>query len=329
MKKILALLLSLLIPIVVAANDDRPPIRYDFLTKVQTQRFIDKMVVTYHFKRSYMVKIMKSARLDRDTLARYTGRYKAGSTVGTWRRFKAHVLNPEILHKSRQFKKRYHRILDKAARQYDVPPEYIVGFLAVESRLGTYTGDYRTLDALSTLAFHHNRMQKFFRHELEQFFLMCREQGYDPRKVKSSFAGAIGCVQQVPSVFRKYGMDYNGDGKKDPWAVEDCIGVIARFMHQNGWKNGGQVAVRAHYSGRRFNRLKTGYKRHYSLGTLKKNGVTPAAPFRESSASLIKLHDSSQDELWLGAKNFRVLTRYNASSNYGMAIYKIAEYVRR
>ena len=329
MKKILFILLSLSIfPLLLTANDDRPPVKYDFLAKEQTQRFINRMVKKYHFKRSYMVKMMKDARLDRDTLARYTGRYKAGTTVGTWKRFKAHVLTPEILRKAKRFKEKYRMILSRASREYSVPPEYIIGFLTVESRLGTYTGDYRTLDALSTLAFHKNRMQKFFRKELEHFFLMCREQGYDPRKVKSSFAGAIGCVQQMPSVFRRYGMDYNRDGKKDPWAIEDCIGVIARFMHKNGWKNGKQVAVRARYRGKRFNKLKTGYKHRYTLATLKKYGITPVTRFNEPRASLIKLHDSSYDELWLGAKNFRVLTRYNASSNYGMAIVKIAEAIR-
>jgi membrane-bound lytic murein transglycosylase B len=328
MKKILLSLLSVIIPLYLMANDDRPPVAYDFLAKKQTRQFINKMVSRHHFKRSYMVKMMKSARLDRDTLARYTGRYKAGTTVGTWRRFKAHVLNPEMFRKAKEFKLKHRKILSRASREYDVPSEYIIGFLAVESRLGTYTGDYRTLDALSTLAFHKNRMQKFFRKELEHFFLMCREQGYDPRRVKSSFAGAVGCVQQMPSVFRRYGMDYNKDGKKDPWAIEDCVGVIARFMHSNGWKNGKQVAVQAHYKGKRFTKLKTGYKHRYTLATLKKYGITPKTTFNEPKASLIKLHDANYDELWLGAKNFRVLTRYNASSNYGMAIFKIAESLR-
>ena len=318
----------MIIPLLLTANEDRPPIKYDFLARQQTQRFINRMVNKHHFRRSYMVKIMKDARLDRDTLARYTGRYKAGTTVGTWERFKAHVLTPGILQKARHFKQRYRVILSRASREYEVPSEYIVGFLTVESRLGTYTGDYRTLDALSTLAFQKNRMQKFFRKELEHFFLMCREEGYDPREVKGSFAGAIGCVQQMPSVFRRYGMDYNRDGKKDPWAIEDCVGIIARFMHRNGWKNGSQVAVRARYKGKRFSRLKTGYKHRYAIAILKKYGITPVTRFNEPKASLIKLHDTKYDELWLGAKNFRVLTRYNASSNYGMAIVKIAEAVR-
>jgi membrane-bound lytic murein transglycosylase B len=171
-------------------------------------------------------------------------------------------------------------------------------------------------------------MQKYFRSELVHFFLLCREQGYDPRTVESSFAGAMGCVQQMPSVFRRYAMDYNKDGKKDPWSIEDCVGIIARFMHQKGWKNGHQVAVRAHYKGKRFTKLKTGYKHRYTLAILKKYGVRPKTVFNESRASLIKLHDTHHDELWLGAKNFIVLTRYNASSNYGMAIFKIAESLR-
>ena len=319
--------LILLLTVLLLSNDDRPPVKYPFLALAQTQSFIDTMVTRYHFKRSYLTEVLRTARLDRDTLARYTGRYKAGSTVGTWKRFKAHVLEEDILKKAKRFKQKHRKILHKAAKEYHVSPDYIVGFLTVESRLGTYTGDYRTLDALTTLAFRQNRMQKYFRSELKHFFLLCREQGYDPGELKSSFAGALGCVQQMPSIFRRYGMDYNKDGKKDPWSIEDCIGIIAKFMHKNGWRNGNQVALRAHYKGDRFNRLKTGYRHRYKLSTLKKYGITSVSHFSESRASLIKLHDSSKDELWLGAKNFTVLTRYNSSSNYAMAIYKIAAYV--
>jgi len=328
LKTIVHFLIAVILPLSLLANDDRPPVAYDFLKLSQTKHFVSQMVNKYHFKRSYMNKMMKSARLDRDTLNRYTGKYKSGTTVGTWERFKDHVLDPGTLKKAKIFKRKHQKILRKAAREYNVPQEYIIGFLAVESKLGTYTGDYRTLDALTTLAFKKNRMQKFFRSELKHFFLMCREQGYDPRRVKSSFAGAMGCAQQMPSVYRRYGLDYNKDGKKDPWCIKDCVGIIAKFMHQNGWKNGAQVAIKARYKGKRFKGLKTGYRHRYALTTLKKHGITPTSRFRESKAALIKLRNDTHDELWLGAKNFRVLTRYNASSNYGMAIHKIAQSVR-
>ena len=321
-------LLILLIPIVLLSNDDRPPIKYDFLKLKQTNRFINKMVSKYHFKKSYMVAMMRDAKLDRDTLDRYRGRYRAGTTVGTWERFKDHVLDRYTLTKAKKFKSKYKKILNRASKEYRVPSEYIVGFIAVESKLGENTGDYRLLDSLSTLAFHSNRMQKFFYNELVNFFLMSREQRYDPRKVEGSFAGALGCVQQMPSVYRRYGMDYNKDGKKNPWDMEDCIGVIARFMHQKGWNNGSQVAIKARYKGKRFTTLRSGYKRVYPLSTLKKYGVTPISKFYESKASLLKLRNNTHDELWLGAKNFKILMRYNPNSNYGMAIHKIAEYVK-
>ena len=328
MNRVVIYLMWLLIPFILVANSDRPPIKYDFLKKSQTKIFIDKMVSRYHFKRNYMRRIMSDAKLDRDTLDRYRGRYRSGVTVGTWERFKDHVLDRDTLKKAKKFKRKYRNILKRASREYQVSPEYIVGFIAVESKLGENTGDYRLLDSLSTLAFHKNRMQKFFYNELVNFFLMCREQRYDPRKVKGSFAGAMGCVQQMPSVYRRYGMDYDRDGKRDPWSIEDCVGVIARFMHSKGWKNRNQVAIPALYNGKRFTKLKTGYKRVYTLTTLKRYGVTPKYRYRESKASLIKLRNSNYDELWLGAKNFKVLMKYNPSSNYGMAIHKIAKSIK-
>lgn len=286
------------------------------------------MVKKHGFKRSFLVSVLKNAKLDRDTLARYTGKYKAGSTVGTWERFKAHVLDPNTLKKAKKFKEKHRRILQKASSTYHVPQEYIIGFLAVESRLGEYTGDYRLLDSLATLAFHKNRMQKFFRSELEHFFLMCREHGYNPKTLEGSFAGAMGCVQQMPSVFRRYGMDFDRDGKKDPWSINDCVGIIARFMYKNGWKSGAQVAVPAKYNGKRYQGLRSSFRRRYTLTMLKKHGVVPYRRFKESKAFLLKLRNTTHDELWLGASNFRILTRYNASTNYGMAIHKIAEHVK-
>jgi membrane-bound lytic murein transglycosylase B len=96
------------------ANDDRPPIPYNYLAKKEVQKFINMMVKKYHFKRSYMVAVMKHAKLDRDTLDRYTGRYKVGTTNGSWERYKAHVLDPVTFKKARKFKKKYYKTLLRA-----------------------------------------------------------------------------------------------------------------------------------------------------------------------------------------------------------------------
>lgn len=322
------LLLAILLPLYSMANDDRPPVPYDFLAKKEVKEFITMMVKKHHFKRSYVTSVLKEAKLDRDTLNRYTGKYRVGTTNGPWERYKAHVLDPVSLKKAKKFKKKYHDTLLRASKEYKVDMDYIVGFIGVESKFGEYSGDYNVLDALATLAFHPNRMKKFFKAEFEHLFLMAREQGYDITRLQGSFAGAMGMVQQMPSIFRKFGMDYNGDGIKDPWDLEDAIGIIARFMHQKGWKKGALVAVPAKFKRKRYTALKTGHRHTLPLRTILKHGITPLEPFNESKAYLLKNRNHTHDDIWLGAKNFRVLTRYNNSTSYGMAIHLIAQSVK-
>lgn len=328
MKLLKLLLLTLLLPFLLMANDDRPPVPYDFLAKKEVQNFINRMVKKHHFTRTYMISVLKEAKLDRDTLARYTGRYKIGTTNGPWERYKAHVLDPISLNKAKKFKKRYYKTLLRASREYKVDMDYIIGFIGVESKFGEYSGDYNVLDALTTLAFHKNRMKKFFKAELKHLFLMTREQGYGITKLEGSFAGAMGMVQQVPSMFRKYGMDYNSDGKKDPWDLEDAIGIIAKFMHQNGWRKGALVAVPTKFKGKRYTELKTSHRRTLPLSTIIKHGIKPLRHFNESNAYLLKNRNLTHDDIWLGAENFHVLTRYNNSTSYGMAIHLIAQSVK-
>jgi len=322
------LLLTLLIPFYLLANDDRPPVAYDFLAKKEVRNFINMMVNKYHFKRSYMTSVLKHARLDRDTLARYTGRYKVGTTNGSWERYKAHVLDKSSLGKAKKFKKAYYKTLKRAEKTYKVDMDYIVGFMGVESKFGEYTGDYNILDALATLAFHKNRMKKFFKAEFKHLFLLVREKGYSITKLEGSFAGAMGCVQQVPSVARKHRSDFNHDGITDPWDLVDCIGSIAKFMHKNGWKKGRQVAVATKFKGKRYKRMKTSHRRTKSLSSILKHGIKPLRRFNESKAYLLKNRNLTHDDVWLGARNFRVLTRYNNSTSYGMAIHLIAEHVK-
>jgi len=327
MKIFKLLWLAVVIPFLLFANDDRPPVRYDYLSKPNVRHFIKRMHTRYGFDQTYLRKVFKAARLDRDTLARYTGKFKKNSTVGSWERFKLHVVNAETFKEAKTFKRKHYRTLKKAERIYSVDMDYIVGFLGVESRFGNYMGDYDVLDALATLAFHRNRMQKFFRSELEHLFLFTREKGYEITKLQGSFAGAMGCVQQVPSVARRFNRDFDGDGAS-VWDVEDCIGSIAAFMHKQKWKKGLPAAVPATYRGKRFTRLRTSHRHMYSMKSIREAGVTPSKPFPGKRAYLLKTRNLSHDDLWLGTKNFRVLTRYNNSANYGVAIHLIAASLR-
>ena len=328
MKIIKLLLLTSLLLTTLSANDDRPPISYDFLAKKEVKKFINMMVKKYHFKRSYITSVLKHAKLDRDTLARYTGKYKTGSTNGSWERYKAHVLDRSSLAKAKKFKKEYYKTLKRAEKIYKVDMDYIVGFMGVESKFGEYTGDYSVLDALATLAFHPNRMKKFFKSEFKHLFLLAREKGYTITELQGSFAGAMGCVQQVPSVARKHRSDFNGDGITNPWDLVDCIGSIAKFMHKKGWQKGLPVASATNFKGKRFRAAKTSRKKLKTLKSIKKLGITPTQKFYGKKAYLLKTRNTTHDDVWLGSKNFRILVRYNNATTYAMAIHLVAEHVK-
>jgi len=323
------LLLAILLPFLLTANDDRPPIPYDYLAKKEVQEFVDMMVKKYHFKRNYMRAVLNHAKLDRDTLARYTGKYKVGSTSGSWERYKAHVLDPISLEKAKKFKKNYHKTLKRAEKTYNIDINYIVGFMGVESKFGEYTGDYNVLDALATLAFHPNRMKKFFKSEFKHLFLLSREKGYKITELQGSFAGAMGCVQQVPSMARKHKSDFNNDGLTNQWDINDCIGSIAKFMHKNKWKKGMPAVVTTNWEGGRYTKaLKPSRKKKRSLNKIKKYGIKPTQAFPESSAYLLKTRNTTHDDIYLGTSNFSVLRRYNNATTYGVAIHLIAEHVK-
>jgi membrane-bound lytic murein transglycosylase B len=320
--------LSLLLITSLFANDDRPPVAYDYLAKPQVRRFIETMHRTYGFDKSYLRRVFRQAKLDRDTLARYTGRFKKNSTVGTWERFKLHIVNEESFDQARTFYKKHRRTLEKAARRYGVDAAYIVGFIGVESRYGTYTGDYDVLSALATLAFHPNRKQRFFQNELKHLFLFAREKGYDITKLEGSFAGAMGCVQQVPSVARKFNVDFDGDGAS-VWDMEDCIGSIANFMHKNGWKKGLPAAVKARLLPRADLRtIPVNRSKRVALSTLEHHGIVPRENFPQSSAYVMRVGAKGVYDYFLGTSNARILRRYNNSVNYVVAIHLIADAIR-
>jgi len=283
-------------------------------------------VVLYIFTALFFISCSSpKANLRYDVLARYKAPKKTHKTDASWARYRKNVLKTSRIKRAKAFMKRYSKELKKAEKTYNVDKEYIVAFIAIESNFCSYTGNYVVYDVLYTLANCQNRMQNFFQQELKALKRLSALQDKDIRSYKGSFAGAMGCVQQLPSVYLKYSVDFDHDGKKDLYSLVDCIGTIANFMKKNGWQKGATVTVRARYKGSRYSGLETGYNRLYDLKTLKKHGITPRKKIKEKVVSLLQLRDIDHDELWLGCKNMRVLTAYNHSTNYGMAIYKFAQ----
>jgi membrane-bound lytic murein transglycosylase B len=217
----------------------------------------------------------------------------------------------------------------RAAEQFGVPEEIVVSIIGVETIYGRNTGDFRVVDALTTLAFDYPRRAPFFTEELEQFLLLSREQRIDPFRTKGSFAGAIGLPQFMPGSIRRYAVDFDGDGRIDLLASPvDAIGSVARFLSEHGWQTGAPThfAVTVQDEVRARPALEAGIPPALSPMELTEMGVTsPNAIPPDTRLSLIDLPNGNDSTHYvLGANNFWVITRYNRSYFYAMAVIDLA-----
>jgi membrane-bound lytic murein transglycosylase B len=187
------------------------------------------------------------------------------------------------------------------------------------------------LDALSTLAFDYPPRSKFFRSELEQYLILAREENIDLLSTKGSYAGAMGYGQFIPSSYRNFAVDFDGDGVRDLWdSPMDIIGSVANYMHVHGWDLGAKVTTPASVTGDSYaGLLEKGYKPNTAVAKMQASGITPASPVpADASAALLELVNTQGPEYWLALNNFYVITRYNHSPLYAMAVYQLSEEIR-
>ena len=218
--------------------------------------------------------------------------------------------------------------LNRAAEVYGVPPEIIVAIIGVETRYGRHKGGFRVIDSLATLAFNYPPRSAFFRRELEQFLLLAREENLDPLQPVGSYAGAMGRPQFISSSYRRYAIDFDGDGFRDLWQNDaDAIGSVANYFARHGWQSGEPITYRAAVEGDGFNQvLSSSPKTDHTIGELRAQGVHIDAPLADDQpATLFRLDTRSDPEYWVGLKNFYVITRYNHSILYAMAVYQLSQ----
>jgi membrane-bound lytic murein transglycosylase B len=222
--------------------------------------------------------------------------------------------------------------LERAASEYGVDPEIIVAIIGVETFYGQRTGKYRVINALATLGFDYPPRAVFFRKELAQYLLLARDEGWDMLDPLGSYAGAMGMGQFIPSSYRMYAVDFSGDGKRDLWNSVDAIGSVANYFRRHGWALGEGVATRA-ADGQTddvIEGLKTDPKPSYDRGVLSRQGLLPEAmPEGEGPFSVIALEAEEGMEYWIGQNNFYVITRYNRSPLYAMAVYQLSQEIKR
>lgn len=299
----------------------------DFAGYASVERFIGLMAARHGLDQTYLNGLFSQARRKEWTLnylARSDRQMKGLPAIGGWSHYREKFLDERRISAGMAFARRYQAVLQRAGREYGVPPAYILGILAVETNFGEVMGRDRVLDALTTLGFDYARRGAFFQDELEQFLLMSRQERLDPAQPRGSFAGAMGLGQFMPSSFRKWAVDFNGDGRRDLWNAEDAIGSVANYFVRHGWQAGQPVVTPLRAScavG-----LQAGLDTRYSLAALRQAGLSPAAPCAASGElRLLRLRHRDFDQYLIGHANFYTITRYNQSTHYAMAVHELAE----
>ena len=302
----------------------------DFAGNPAAEQFIDKMVSKHGFDRQQLQEIISQARrLDSvlrlmDRQAPSVGQLPSGPN-GAWLRYRKQFITPDNVQNGVAFWNQYEDALTRAWQVYGVPPEIIVGIIGVETRWGRIMGKTRILDALATLSFAYPRRAEYFSGELETFLLMARDESDDPLDLKGSFAGAMGYGQFMPSSYKQYAVDFNGDGHINLWDPVDAIGSVANYFKEHGWVKGDQVAVPALGQAPG---LENGFKTKYSVSQLAAAGLTPQQSLGDhQQASLLRLDVGTGYEYWYGLPNFYTITRYNHSTHYAMAVWQLGQTV--
>ena len=277
--------------------------------------FVDEMVEKHHFRRDELNSLFEHA----NHRPKIIDAISRPATIKPWLEYRAAFVNENRIEHGVEFWKKYRAALRRAEKKYGVPAEVIVALIGVETLYGKNEGDFRVIDALTTLAFDYPRRAQFFRDELENYLLLAREQQFDLLSVRGSYAGAMGIPQFMPSSYRKYAVDFNGNHKIDLIDEPvDAIGSVGNYLQGYGWIRGGKIAVRAAVG----EEIPPSHVQH-ALSEWAALGVTAAGAQRGDSR-LLDFTVKDGKEYWLGYNNFDVITRYNNSDFYAMSVFELA-----
>lgn len=295
----------------------------------EVQSFIDTMVEEHDFDREELRDVLGTAEVKQSILDAIA---KPAEKTKTWAEYRKHFLTQERISAGATFWVENKDTLESISGATGVPVEILVGIIGVETYYGRITGSFRVLDALATLAFSYPPRAKFFRRELEEYLLLVREEGMQATDATGSYAGAMGRPQFMPSSYRAYAVDSTGDGKRDIWGDwTDVAGSIANYFLEHSWKPGEEVTAQASLGGAWQGPTpepKNTLKASETIASLSRQGVLFVTDLpADSKSELLTFEGDDGTEHWIGFHNFFVITRYNRSVMYALAVHQLGQEV--
>ncbi len=295
------------------------------LGRADVKQFIDSMVSKHDYDKRALKQMLREAKSQDKILEAIS---KPAEKTKSWDEYRAIFITEQRITAGAEFWREHKAELKRISEETGVPCEILVGIIGVETYFGRITGGYRVIDALTTLAFDYPPRSKFFRRELEEFLLLVREESIEASGATGSYAGAMGAPQFMPSSFRAYAVDSSSDGKRDIWTNwSDVIGSVANYFVAHGWQQSKEVVTRATLTnGWRGETPENSLKPAETVSSLSQQGVLFATDLpNDHESQLLLLNVPDGDEYWVGFHNFFVITRYNRSVMYALAVHQLGQ----
>ncbi len=306
-----------------------PPARAINVHRSEVKDFIKHMAKDYRFDARAVRKLLRAAQ---EQPAILEAMERPAEKAKAWYEYRAVFLTDRRIAEGTAFWIANRQALDRAAVRSGVAPEYLAAILGVETFYGRLTGSYRVIDALATLAFDYPARAPFFRGELEQYLLLVREMRVDPLALKGSYAGAMGAPQFMPSNYRRYAVDADADGRVDLWSNwHDVCASVGNYLKEHGWNEGEPVLAEAAVDAERAAAL-DGHTLalNETIASLASKGVHFDSPLPPETPALLIAAEEPDGTHWrVGFNNFYVITRYNHSALYAMAVYELGSLLKQ
>jgi membrane-bound lytic murein transglycosylase B len=321
MYRFLTLVFFLLTPLVTASSD--------YAGRPEVQEFVRELAEEGDFDERELLSIFKHAEYKQSIIDAIS---RPAEKTLTWAEYQDIFLTDRRTSSGVAFMLENREALEEAYRVYGVPPVIVTAIIGVETMYGRITGGYRVLDALATLSFDYPPRSRFFKGELKQLILLAREEKQMITDLKGSYAGAMGLGQFIPSSYRHYAVDFDGDGFRDIWNnPTDAIGSVANYLIEHGWQRDADITFAVDGARVPEDVFNVSLKPSKSISELESLGMKAELGMldKDQQVSPMRFSGKMGDEFWIGLKNFYVITRYNHSKLYAMAVFQLSEDLKK
>jgi membrane-bound lytic murein transglycosylase B len=289
-------------------------------------QFVEDFPGMYGISDDDVRKILAHAEFKPDIIEKIS---KPAEGTMTWTRYRNIFMKEERIDAGVQFWNTHKDLIKDVSEKTGISEKAIIGILGVETYFGQRKGTYKVLDALYTLSFGYPKRSKFFSSELQEFIVLCHKENLNVYEIKGSYAGAIGYCQFMPSSYRAYAVSYDEDGSRDlSNQVGDAVASIANYLKVHRWETDGPVATKATTNDKTVALPKQSTKPKYKTAYYINQGYSPeAGDFTQRTSTLLEFELDEGSEFWFGFNNFYVITRYNHSPLYALAVFQLGEAV--